>query len=778
MKGKKMLGKKRNLSKLEIPLNENNALIKLESIKKYKNRKIEEWNEKKNNKDFDLKNFIINEYDILNEGHSKYLNNLLSINDDNEFIKHYSKYQFVLKLETRKQFQEKFEKNKKIMDSIIIKFNLIPNKYDSIKDILINVVSQIVELRKYANNRETMQIENRFQGEINNNNKNEENTKLNDNKGDEKEKEAQIEDKFQLENKSNDKNEINKNLKDNKADDKKILDNNNDKEEKYDKNEINKNLNDKQAEGEEIEKKKEDNVKKAENKYDNKNRDNKDILYNEKIDEIIINIFKSNRIYFNANFNYLIPTKFSDSYAYKYNKLLFDIANFFFPYPDVLEEKNINEDIRTEIKEKLCLFAMIKFIIDKIDKIHNDDELIELFDYIFNCLEIMIQVDKFKKKNEIFARIINSCLPFELDIAKERIKYYQNSCLYNIFIDGKDIYLFNSNDLKENSEVQIITKHKAFIAPACDICWYNLDLLTSDIFMLCFRYRACKINNYLMDKPIKDNFLGLFNKMIKSKIIKSAMMKDSEAASFDYPFSNDDILNECIESIHYVPFPAEGIYGFTDKNSFNIYIYSNFNADSLKLIITEYDNILKTQSHEFKHITRIYYHIFNPKITLKTPTINNSSKLISANLEYMKEKISNINSSYSKRTLQNFNLKEYDYGDIFEIFLTGSKSSNFFLANSYFCLLESTWSKTVEDFDKEYRNSIEERDVLIIKNVKNYPFITSIMEYFSLQSNLKYPNDLITKGASKENDQISSEDCRYSNVYTYKETISHVKFTK
>ena len=231
--------------------------------------------------------------------------------------------------------------------------------------------------------------------------------------------------------------------------------------------------------------------------------------------------------------------------------------------------------------------------------------------------------------------------------------------------------------------------------------------------------------------------------------------------------------------IYYVPLPATGIYGFTDKNSFNIYIYSNFNAESLNSIFTEYDNILKTQCREFKLITRIYFHIFDPEISLKTPTINKLSKLISDNIDYMNQKISDINSSYRKRTVYNSQLDEYDYGDIFEIFLTGSKSTNFFLANSYFWLLESTWKITdIEKFDKEYRESIEKENITINKNVEICPFITSIMNYFNLNGNLIYHNDLVTKVTSKDNSKRANGDLIYINSYTYKETISHCKFPK
>ena len=43
-----------------------------------------------------------------------------------------------------------------------------------------------------------------------------------------------------------------------------------------------------------------------------------------------------------------------------------------------------------------------------------------------------------------------------------------------------------------------------------------------------------------------------------------------------------------------------------------------------------------------------------------------------------------------------------DYGDIFEIFFVGDKSSSFFLANSFFFLKEKSWDLEPKIFMKNY----------------------------------------------------------------------------
>ena len=139
---------------------------------------------------------------------------------------------------------------------------------------------------------------------------------------------------------------------------------------------------------------------------------------------------------------------------------------------------------------------------------------------------------------------------------------------------------------------------------------------------------------------------------MKSKVVKEAFLKDSEASKFEYPFSNDDILAECLESIIYVPLPVIGLYGFTDKYSFKTYIYSNFKTNSIRITLSAYDNIFKTKMHEFKHISRIYYHLFNINISFGRKETNKKNKnLLSDNYDFLKDKMDKIKNSYKTRSI-------------------------------------------------------------------------------------------------------------------------------
>ena len=114
-----------------------------------------------------------------------------------------------------------------------------------------------------------------------------------------------------------------------------------------------------------------------------------------------------------------------------------------------------------------------------------------------------------------------------------------------------------------------------------------------------------------------------------------------------------------------------------------------------------------------------------------------------------------------------------DYGDVFESFFKGAKSRHFFLANSYFCLKESSWTDNVySKFFNNYIDSISKIDVLIKKNKILFPFITYILEYFNFKSERYYNNLSKRKDASRGNINKNNDNLYY-NECVYKEEYSH-----
>ena len=627
--------------------------IKLQSIQKYKEMKMKEWNERPN-ENFDLKKFV-NSYDINNDSQLLYLDSIFG--KKSEFIPHYEKYQFILKIESRKQLEKKIVEEEELMNRPMIKNNIIGNAFSSIKEILIKILKEIIL----------------------------------------------------------------------------IDDNNND-------------------------------------------------LIN-----TLKNIFKNNHIYFDSLFDFLIPTKFSDTIEYKYNKLILEVAHFLFPWEGILENVDFNENDKNLIKERLSLFMELTYFIKKINLIEEENELIDKCEFLFNLLQIMEEVPISHRNNELFKKIITTCYPFELTVAKNKLKEMKNSIFKGLIIDNINITQFNEEELKEDSTIKFISKTgREEIVTAKEVNWYLGDFLLSnfesDNFMVCFTFKKCLNMNYIkMDKEINEAFSNLFNKMISSKIVKDSMLKDSEAIKFDYPFDYEDIINECKNSIYYVPFPVSGLYGYTDKSSFRIFIYCNFPINSIKTIFTEYDNIFKTKIHQFKHITRLYYHLLDITITIRTPktkinkNVNNTEYLFGKNKKLLEDKIDKIAKSYEYRKVNHKGLDTVDYGDIFELFLVGSK---FFFSNSIFFLKESSWNLTPSKFFNKYNESIKVDKILIQKN-KKCIFISSVIKYFKFEeANGKYFfNELTIKDSNKQVSNNNNSNY-FPNEYVDKEIISHCNFKK
>ena len=422
-------------------------LIKLESIEKYKKKKLEEWD--KRSDDFNLKEFVTNIYDIHNESQKIYMETII-FHEKEEFISHYSKYQFILDINTRKEFQNKFKNDEDIMKTPIISKNIIPENCISIRNIFTNILLNIFSL----------------------------------------------------------------------------------------------NIN-----------------------YEN-------------IASEIKNIFIDNKVYFNFLFDYLIPTRFSDNYEYKYNKLLLDIAHIFFPWENILDNQNFTTEEIDNIFDRFELFKSLELFGKKINLFLNEDDLIDNCEFLFNILEILLQVESEKRNMILFDNMIGMCIPFEIEVAKSKLLDMKKSILNGLYIDNINILDYDIEQLTKDSNITIKTKkgRKEITIKANELNWYLGDKLIkyfhTDNFMICFSYKSSLNKNYLkLKQDLNDNFKALFKRMIQSPITKDAMSQDSEAKQFEYPFLKEDIFEECINCIHYVPFPVSSFYGYTDKNSFKTYIY-------------------------------------------------------------------------------------------------------------------------------------------------------------------------------------------------------------
>ena len=99
---------------------------------------------------------------------------------------------------------------------------------------------------------------------------------------------------------------------------------------------------------------------------------------------------------------------------------------------------------------------------------------------------------------------------------------------------------------------------------------------------------------------------------------------------------------------------------------------------------------------------RLYIHINQPKIPLKTPEIKRgtflTNELLKNNLSILEENKNNLENLYKERIIPKNNIDSLDYGDILEFAMNGDKQEVFFVQGSLFCLTEKNWEKEPKIF--------------------------------------------------------------------------------
>ena len=492
----------------------------------------------------------------------------------------------------------------------------------------------------------------------------------------------------------------------------------------------------------------------------NINFENKDCL------ETLQTQIMDNGVFLNENIQFRIPVNFGNN-ELKFNKLIIDIIRFIFDLKMgklndlTLEEKKL-------ITTKIGKFKLTEKFFQKA-MLFDDEMLFKISDYLINCYYILFEVDNSQRNYDNLRKIITCCMPFELEKAKNFINESKKYFLMEPFeIDGIILDEFNASNLTNNSTIKLSYKLKVIEVKAEDINW-NLEpniffeQLNSDNFTFCFRFpKLNEINFINLNPDIKNNYQNLFKKILKSKTMEQCMNIDSEANKFNYPFRNEDIIKELEEHTLFVPFPANNFYGYSDKMSFTIFLNSHIDSSKFRSIFIDFDNLLKSQFHEIKHIYRLYMHIKEPTILLKTPEIKRNSlsrnKLLKENndnLKSLKDNQQHLKDLYDERIIPKNEINSLDYGDILEFALNGDKQEVFFINSSLFCLKEKSWDLSPAEFFKLFFESCKVKKFYFNPSSDNL-FINSVKDFFKLEKNVVVVNDTYTgKRASNRSTDIS-----------------------
>ena len=413
----------------------------------------------------------------------------------------------------------------------------------------------------------------------------------------------------------------------------------------------------------------------------------------------------------------------------------------------------LNEDEKKLVEEKIYQFQATEVFFQKCD-LYDDDSLFNVCNYLINCYYILFEVDDKLKDYENLKKIISCCLPFEIDKAINFIKGIRGlPSSIEFKIENKNYSEFNPSTLTKDSFIKLSYKKISIKTKAEDINW-NLpqdlffDCLESDNFMFCFRFpKLNEINHINLNEDIKKYYKNLFKKILKSKIMEKCMNIDSDASKFEYPFKDDNIIKEIEERTLFVPFPAKNFYGYSDRMSFTVYLNSSINTKNFKTLFIDYDNLIKSECHEYKHIYRLYMHINDPSISLKTPKINRKTlsrnKLIKSNLSTFEKNAENLTKLYEERIIPKNENDSLDYGDILEFAINGDKQDVFFIKNSLFCLSEKSWDMEPKKFFESIFNSCNIKKFKL-KTSNEDNFINSVIDFHKIPKNLEVINDAYT----------------------------------
>ena len=457
-------------------------------------------------------------------------------------------------------------------------------------------------------------------------------------------------------------------------------------------------------------------------------------------------------VFIEDDLDFLFPVNFGNI-ELKFNKLIIDVLFFIFG-KNMGKINSLENNKKDLIKTKISLFKKMKLFFQK-SGLYDDETLFKISDYLINCYYIYFEVDDSLKNFDNLEKIITCCLPFELDTAVnfiEKYKYFSYDVEFKI--ENITLNKYYTSNLTKDSKIKLSFDKKIIEVKAEDVNWnlkHNMffQLLKSDNFTFCFRFpKLSEINYIYINNDIRNNYKALFRKILKSKIMKQCMNIDSDTNNFNYPFNDDNIIQELEDHTLFVPFPAKKFYGYSDKKSFTIFLNSYINTSDLKSIFIDFDNLLKSEFHEIKNIYRLYMHINDSKISLRAPEIKRKTLLtnefLKNNLPLLNENKNNLEEIYKEKLISKNENDSLDYGDILEFAMNGDKQEVFFIKGSLFRLTEKNWEKEPKEFFDLYFKACKEKKFKLNPSTDDL-FIKSVMKFFKLKRNVEIINDAYTE---------------------------------
>ena len=351
---------------------------------------------------------------------------------------------------------------------------------------------------------------------------------------------------------------------------------------------------------------------------------------------------------------------------------------------------------------------------------------------------IFYDVSRLKKYKD---NIIDLAFEKDNDIILKKIEFIFYSLLftdkhYNSILDNYANCLFYDNDernekLKNNikSHVPIKLRDPLKLKELVNI---NLDceFKNRNNKIICDNSKYYKFPSLLHQNIIEsnNNIFQLFKDFLKyiynSQILKDIFYLTPEFNDFKYPLEDQEIFDEMMENIIFIPFKSAVLHGYTQKQFSRVIIAislskEDFYRNEISKIINDLSSILNTLIHEqFKHYIKglIFYNSFRFKITKR---IDSDLSAYEQDKTFM-EKIRFI---YLSQDPEIYKSPIIDGGFRAEIYLYGQILSKIYFSQAYDMFKFSTWKLSIEEHLQKFNQNnqeIKEKDkLIIIENLKN-----------------------------------------------------------
>ena len=454
--------------------------------------------------------------------------------------------------------------------------------------------------------------------------------------------------------------------------------------------------------------------------------------------ENIEKVFLENGVYFNKEIDIKIPCKYGTK-ELKFYCLLNDLF-FYFHSGDI------------KLKNLFTIFLILSRYIKKIDE--NDENLISKSNYLINILYMYLENKDIE--SSYFDAIVETCIPFDKTTANTTLEILKDiNGPVQFLIDEIPIQDYKG-ELTGNEIIELEYENIKIKELSKNINWdigkKFYSYFISEDFMLCINYpENCKYNCFSMGE-IGISVNEFFDLMIKSPPMKQAMIIDTEASKYKYFFSDEKILKEFNANVHLVPLPFQNYFGFTDKKSFDIYINVSYRtSNEFVKILKKYNIFFISKSHEFKHASRIYLRIYDDKKKIKTPKkdikkFRGKRKYLVQIFENTQKNLNTLSPINNPKENKKSKSKVEEYGDLLELSLFGYKYDELFFKSMIFCLSESSWKLSPEDFYHNFSLKMMDKEIVKLEELCKENFLTKLLNFYdSAKKEKNYSNLMISK---------------------------------